>query len=180
MNWRTDKPTADVIVAKFNNIYEILNRDEQGNYFLQDGFVKKVMLTSDIEKWADLEKDETVTDCNEFAHEIDFTSKLEEELEAFYCEEMSLNRQRFNQRISGKDKLLPFCVMWDELLKIARHFAKWGMEHREQPMIDEDEVDDAAYDYVMDNFGNPKESLFDFDRRCFKAGAKWGAEHLKK
>ena len=39
----------------------------------------------------------------------------------------------------------------------------------------EDMLDDAAYDWVMGNFGNPKESLFDFDCRCFKAGAEWMA-----
>lgn len=39
----------------------------------------------------------------------------------------------------------------------------------------DDMRDDAAYDWVMSNFGNPKESLFDFDCRCFKAGAEWMA-----
>lgn len=39
----------------------------------------------------------------------------------------------------------------------------------------DDMRDDAAYDWVMSNFGNPKESLFDFDCRCFKAGSEWMA-----
>lgn len=41
-----------------------------------------------------------------------------------------------------------------------------------EPALPSD-VDEAAYDWVMDNYGNPKESLFQFDCRCFKAGAKW-------
>jgi len=51
-------------------------------------------------------------------------------------------------------------------------------QHSLPPELDEaaeDMLDDAAYDWVMDNFGNPKESLFDFDCRCFKAGAGWMA-----
>ena len=217
MNWRTDKPTADFIIAKkygssqpFN--YLLLNKCEDG---YEDIHTDKLYDWEEIEKWADLKEDEnptkalfekclaevspkvrqevsdrveeairtgkqlqdiedeTVTDCNEFAHEIDFTSKLEEELEAFYCEEMSLNRQRFNQRISGKDKLLPFCVMWDELLKIARHFAKLGMEHREQPTIDDRELEKAAVEAFKHIVDSGKNSFLEI----FKAGAKWGAEH---
>ena len=41
---------------------------------------------------------------------------------------------------------------------------------------DSQELDDAAYNWVMDNFGSPKESLFQFDCKSFKAGAKWMSE----
>ena len=42
---------------------------------------------------------------------------------------------------------------------------------QEEPVSEE--LDDAAYKFVMDNFGNPKEPLYKFDQRCFRAGAKW-------
>ena len=42
---------------------------------------------------------------------------------------------------------------------------------QEEPVSEE--LEDAAYKFVMDNFGNPKEPLYKFDQRCFKAGAKW-------
>ena len=169
MNWRTDKPTADVIVAEDtkHDDYIILHRSKKGRYYYGDGILFPMEFMG---KWADLEEDEMVTDCNE----------LEKELETFYCDEMSLNPQRFNHRISGKDKLLPFCVMWEELLKIARHFAKWGMEHKEQPTIDENELEKAAERFAKERIPHlvyPKlTNTFD----AFIAGAKWGAEHLKK
>lgn len=36
-----------------------------------------------------------------------------------------------------------------------------------------DDLDDAAYYFAMDEYGNPKESGFLFNQRCFKAGADW-------
>jgi len=49
---------------------------------------------------------------------------------------------------------------------------------QEEPVSEE--LEDAAYEFVMDNFGNPKEPLYKFDQRCFKAGAKWQAEQFEK
>ena len=43
-----------------------------------------------------------------------------------------------------------------------------------------EDLEDAAYNFVMDNFGDPRESLFDFDQRCFITGAKWQKNHLWK
>ena len=42
---------------------------------------------------------------------------------------------------------------------------------QEEPVSEE--LDDAAYNFVMNNFGNPKEPLYKFDQRCFRAGAQW-------
>ena len=41
----------------------------------------------------------------------------------------------------------------------------------EEPVSED--LEDAAYDFVMNNYGDPKEPLYKFDQRCFKAGAKW-------
>ena len=81
----------------------------------------------------------------------------------------------------------------EEALKVFRSYKIWDLmdnftTDELQKMIDaivstpspppnldeaaEDMLDDAAYDWVIDNYGNPKESLFDFECRCFKAGAE--------
>ena len=67
MNWRTDKPTADLIIAKFGNrTYEVLYKDKYKNeYYYIDLGQKYYQPINNIEKWADLEEDETVTDINE-------------------------------------------------------------------------------------------------------------------
>ena len=68
MNWRTDKPTADVIVAKLKyGGYEILYKYDLGYCFLdhEDKGEEYDVPMGDIVKWADLEEDEPVTDCNE-------------------------------------------------------------------------------------------------------------------
>lgn len=78
------------------------------------------------------------------------------------------------------------------LLLVARHFYELGCRHvavlyddieferqrraeEESKGLEEatEDLDDAAYTWVMDNFGNPKESPFQFDIRCFKVGAEW-------
>lgn len=77
--------------------------------------------------------------------------------------------------LGADDALCQICDFLDTL-QVEEHFA------HVRKMIDgsdeaaEDMLYDAAYDWVMGNFGNPKESLFDFDCRCFKAGAEWMAE----
>jgi len=53
---------------------------------------------------------------------------------------------------------------------ISKHYLPSNLDEAAEDMLD-----DAAYDWVMGNFGNPKESLFDFDCKCFKAGAEWMA-----
>ena len=43
-----------------------------------------------------------------------------------------------------------------------------------------EDLEDAAYHFCMDEYGNPKESLFEFDQRCFKAGAEWQKQQMMK
>ena len=115
MKWRTDKPTADVIVAyvwkspaKETGGPCILRLAKQPYeyYYDERGYM---VAYGAIEKWADLEEDEPVTDCHELEEEI------EERIE-FYI----------GEKCEGKWK-------WDECYNIindvARHFAKWGAEH---------------------------------------------------
>lgn len=42
------------------------------------------------------------------------------------------------------------------------------------------DLEDAAYKFVMDNFGNLQEPLYKFDQRCFKAGAQWQKEQIEE
>lgn len=46
--------------------------------------------------------------------------------------------------------------------------------YKEEPVSKD--LEEAAYNFVMNNFGNPKEPLYKFDQRCFKAGAQWQKE----
>lgn len=66
MKWRTDKPTANVIVVNHTDtgIYDILHRIE-GKYYLYTMFGAKEIPIDEIKKWADLEEDETVTNCHQ-------------------------------------------------------------------------------------------------------------------
>lgn len=58
-------------------------------------------------------------------------------------------------------------------MRIAKRFYDMGKNSQEP--VSED-LEEAAYKFVMDNFGNPKEPLYKFEQRCFKAGAKWQKE----
>lgn len=63
-----------------------------------------------------------------------------------------------------------------DIRDIARHFAKWGMEHKKQPIIDENELEEVAYYYAKEHFIAGADLSIE---KAFIAGAKWGAEHLK-
>lgn len=54
----------------------------------------------------------------------------------------------------------------------------WTLGCQQSDINKEDDLDDAAYNWVMGNFGDPKESLFDFDCRCFKAGAGFAVQRI--
>lgn len=114
MNWRTDKPTADVIVANHTDsgIYDILHRID-GKYYLYTMFGAKEIPIDEIKKWADLEEDETVTDCNELEEEIDCVIN---DLEGFVIK-------------SPDGELVTHTTTIECLKNFARHFAKWGAEH---------------------------------------------------
>lgn len=157
MRWRTDKPTADVIVAQLGYPelyhYEVLTRQSNGEYKGEHD-THPIHL---ILKWADLEEDESVMNCNE----------LEEEIRR-YLKEGDIGKSRLNTERYNLD-----------IVYVARHFAKWGMEHKEQPTIDENELEKAARIYAIDNW-IAAENWEDAAYRTFIAGAKWGAEHLNK
>lgn len=112
MNWRTDKPTADVIVAKLKyGGYETLYKYDLGYCFLdhEDKGEEYDVPFGDIIKWADLEEDETVTDCHQ----------LEEELDAFLKSGKAIKEENCGT----------YTTTYIDPLKVARHFAKWGAEH---------------------------------------------------
>lgn len=48
----------------------------------------------------------------------------------------------------------------------------------EEPVSED--LEDAACNFVMNNFGNPKEPLYKFDQKCFKAGSDWQKEQMMK
>lgn len=104
MNWRTDTPTADIIVVflKGSCYPQVLEYDKEKQCYLEEH--NSPVNIQDIEKWADLEEEETVTDCNEL---------LEDEINKY-----------INTTWSGGEKV---CKKHIEV--IARHFAKWGAEH---------------------------------------------------
>lgn len=108
MNWRTDKPTAKLIVAEIGfgksaEYYDVLSRLGSGAYIGKNG----VEPFSHILRWADLEEDETVTDCNE----------LEEEI------------QRELEKLGGGYGGWNDGFRDEDLKDFARYFAKWGAEH---------------------------------------------------
>lgn len=71
MKWRTDKPTADKILAILKNgIWVVLNHRKIGQSYSGISYDEEYAdeygneyATGFIEKWADLEEEETVTDC---------------------------------------------------------------------------------------------------------------------
>ena len=119
MTWRTDKPTADVIVAKLTKdfchsvcYYSVLYRcDKPYVHYIEDF---EEIPYSAIEKWADLEEDETVTDCHEFS-----ALAVEQELNAFIASGKAIK----------EDDCGTYKITYIDPLKVARHFAKWGAEH---------------------------------------------------
>ena len=103
---------------------------------------------------------ESVTDCHRLEDEIDSEwAKCKPIDEGMGLESAIIVNEQFDD--------------------IARHFAKWGAEHKEQPAIDENEIEKAARIYARDNW-IAAENWEDAAHRTFIAGAKCGAEHLKK
>ena len=65
MKWRTDKPTADIIVVflKGSCYPQVLEYDKEKQCYLEEH--NSPVNIQDIKKWADLEEDETVTNCHQ-------------------------------------------------------------------------------------------------------------------
>lgn len=106
-------------------------------------------------KWADLEEEETETDCDE----------LEEELDAFIKSGKAIKEENCGT----------YTTTYIDPLKVARHFAKWGMEHKEQPVLDDSELEKAAEEYACSTHLYWPAQVS--SGKSFIAGAKWGAEH---
>ena len=112
------------------------------------------------------EKDETVTDCNEY-------STVEEELDAFIKSGKAIKEENCGT----------YTTTYIDPLKVARHFAKWGAEHTfthhetdeslQEAVTHQMEDDQTIDDYV-------RKGLDEVCLRYAELGAKWGAEHLKK
>ena len=105
MKWRTDKPTANVIVAYVKVLHtlgeticpHILHKTQFSEYYLNN-------LYHEVPYDRNLEEDETVTDCDELEREI------ERYIAPIHADEI---------------KYEPFT----SIEECARHFAKWGAEH---------------------------------------------------
>lgn len=167
MKWRTDTPTANVIVALISDGggYDVLYKRDDGEYVNR----YDELPYSIIEKWADLEEDETVTDCNELETEI------ERYIAPIHADEI---------------KYEPFT----SIEECARHFAKWGAEHLIAPnkmigdhiaddnkMISSDSkisnsLDEAAEEEYPDYSDSiAAKAAVNAARDAFKAGAEWHA-----
>lgn len=158
MNWRTDKPTADVIVVNHtdSDIYDILRRID-GKYYLYTMFGAKEIPIDEIKKWADLEEDETVTDCNQY-------STVEEELDAFIKSGKAIKEENCGF----------YTTTYFDRLKVARHFAKWGAEHRDRFL-------NWIRDLIKKGIEKPEEALNILKRidALINDDSLWG-EHLEK
>ena len=150
MKWRTDKPTADNIVAKLtNHSYEVLHR-ESGYYF---DFVEDNVPLDNIEKWADLEEDETSLTPEQAM------SSLDEKIKSAKKSWEGVDADEYLDEVRGRDETVTDCYQLEEevkkyindnweygyppenvplclyvfsnkdVLDAARHFAKWGAEH---------------------------------------------------
>lgn len=165
MKWRTDKPTADVIVAcvwmspakeASNPCILRLAKKPYEHYYDDKCF--EVPYGS-IEKWADLEEDETETDCNELEEEID---RAIDDLEG----------------VAEKDAdgvLIAHLTLIEHLRDFARHFANWGAEHRDRFL-------NWIRDLIKKGIEKPEEALNILKRidALINDDSLWGAEHLKK
>jgi hypothetical protein len=111
MKWRTDKPTAKLIIADIigSRYPEVLKLGSDCYYETIEHLPVDYVY---IEKWADLEEDETVTDCNEY-------STVEEELDAFIKSGKAIKEENCGT----------YTTTYIDPLKVARHFVKWGAEH---------------------------------------------------
>lgn len=118
MKWRTDKPTADVIVAKLTEAftynsaaYDCIFKETEPYEHYRDYGGEEIPYGA-IEKWADLEEDETVTDNN----------SLEEEIKSYF--QGYWPGTETEEQCNTDLHFTPLAI-----LRLAKHFAKWGAEH---------------------------------------------------
>lgn len=129
------------------------------------------------------------------SHEVVYTIYVADVNSIFYCKPtdpdiltvlMKDGKRLYRDEVCPVDSMQEESVSIDfeqELYKafgqvkdftLGMQIAKWfyDMGKNSQEPVSED-LEEAAYKFVMDNFGNPKEPLYKFEQRCFKAGAKW-------
>lgn len=202
MKWRTDKPTADVIVAKIDGHYLAL-RKYANNYYTDDtarNFIPYYKLV----KWADLEEDETVTDTERIRKEgsleywLEYFGMPKENIEncitqiaqgygaCRYLEGVQHGTEAVNEL--AKETPTPEQAMksLDEKIKSAKK--SWEgvdvdkymdeVRGRDETVTDCDELEDAASVFANTYVGdNDTTDIYNFVQRTFCCGAKWGAEY---
>lgn len=163
MKWRTDKPTADIIVVflKGSCYPQVLEYDKEKQCYLEEH--NSPVNIQDIAKWADLEEEETVTDCNE----------LEEEVKKYINDNWEYDHPNENAPLYLYD------FSDKDLLDAARHFAKWGADHTfthhetdeslQEAVTHQMEDDQTIDDYV-------RKGLDEVCLRYAELGANWQKE----
>ena len=125
MKWRTDKPTADVIVAYVRALSHLKESISPcilyklvptGSYI--DSYCRDIPFTH-IVKWADLKEEETVTDC----HQLESSEILTEEVKRLGWSESVEDCNDFH--LTCEDGAATINDVFD----LASHFVKWGAEH---------------------------------------------------
>lgn len=230
MKWRTDKPTADIIVVflKGSCYPQVLEYDKEKQCYLEEH--NSPVNIQDIEKWADLEEDKTVTDNKErieyLAKAVKILGELRYNKTASIVNEVRIELKGnkkgtdvtdfcqpihpdiakdlpevIDEIIYGKDeavmehnelndeihKVWKTCEPTDEGMgveianihieqfdSIARHFAKWGVEHRDRFL-------NWIRDLIKKGIEKPEEALNILKRidTLINDNSLW-AEHLKK
>lgn len=118
MNWRTDKPTADLIVVYLkDSCYPqvlVYDKDKQ-SYYEEHGALVNMQ---DIVKWTPFLEEDEWTTCPQRGETVMDCDDLEEEIERYSKETLAIKFPTTNIE----------CIKAD-IKHVARHFAKWGAEH---------------------------------------------------
>lgn len=171
MNWRTDKPTANVIVAFIGRAYpRVLVRDKRYNTVVLYNDTYGVQFTEDeIEKWADLEEEKR---CKTNIDREEQISQVADIL--FYNTE---TRQLSVEK----------CYELAEKIVTKR-----GVNLREDETVtDRNELEEEIDNYIGNHFSEAPDGVLLSDASRMELAitdvapmarhfAKWGAEHLKK
>ncbi len=178
MKWRTDKPTADLIVAyvKGYQLPMVLKRHNQ--HYVDDNWDSFEVM--EIEKWADLEEDNYKTTYPN----ADFDKRVAE-----------FKQQLINKNaITNYEDADPFVgIYWTQLLEIMHSFGQWGLDQfnypKDETVTDYNELVDEIKNYFQGYWpGIETAEQCNTDMhftplaimRLAKHFAKWGAEHTIK
>lgn len=165
MKWRTDKPTADLIVAhiKYPSIseYDILTRTSSGEYC--DNY--DVIPFHYIEKWADLEEDDNgiyitykdISNLEEIMNYVHYEFRNGIGKDSFGKEVI----EQFKNGYLEEDETVKDCDEYSAVEEELDTFIKSGKAIKEE------------------NCGTYTTTYID-PLKVARHFAKWGAEHLKK